>query len=245
MEDPKIDSIFKVIHYRYACHDTRKLHYPSFRVNGTEEVYFKTLEEVENYITDQASIYTLWDTYAYVAIEIPLSLEVNISVLDQYLSIRIYRADGTLWGENRYAHFFPKRGLNPDGYNYWGRRNIFMGREPGKIRFKPGDIVEILGYPGNMYWEHDRVELAIITKTPPTKAEVAERMKEYMDTHSGFDICDHSLSVIFDSHMDTYEVISFSYDGIDHAPTISVFPPSKPISAKRRTLLEKMFSAQK
>ena len=238
MAEPKIDRIFKVIHYRYWFPDIRKLRYPSFKVNSHEEIYFRTIEEVEMYIHNQAFAS---DIYAYVVIEIPIGLEVNISALEQNLSIRIYTADGTLWGENRYAHFFPKRGLDPDGYNYWGRRNIFMGRNPEEIHFKPGDIVEILGHTGNWYWDHDKVELAIVTKSPPTITEVASLRRQYIDTHSGFDVCDHSLSIVFDSHMDTYEVIPFDYGGIDHAPTISVFPLTKLISAKRRAILEDMY----
>ena len=35
------------------------------------------------------------DLYAFVVIEIPFGEEVNVDVLDQYLSFRIYLPDGT------------------------------------------------------------------------------------------------------------------------------------------------------
>lgn len=227
-----VESIFKVIRYMYKWHDLRKLRYPTFKMEWHEYAYFKTLDEVERYVKYQAQ------TYAYVVIEIPLGMEVNFSHQGQNLSIRIYLPDGTLWGVKPYADFFPRYGLDPDGFNYWGRQNQFWGRDPEEIKFKPGDIVEILGYPGNDYWGYDEVNLAIIVKTPPTKAEVAEMRKQYLATHSGFDVCDHALCRVFGSDLDTYEVISFACDGIDHAPTISVFPLTKPISSRRRKALQ-------
>ena len=88
------------------------------------------------------------DLYAYLVIELPLREEVNVDVLDEYLSFRIYLLKGSLWGKNEYAHFMSKHATG-DEYNYWGRRNLFCGRKPEEIKFKPGDIVEILGCPGN------------------------------------------------------------------------------------------------
>ena len=35
---------------------------------------------------------------------------------------------------------------------------------------------------------------------------------------------DQALSVEFDHNLDTYEVIPYALGGIDHAPTICVFP---------------------
>ena len=245
-------SFFKVIHYMYKWHDIRKLRYPSFKVEWHEYVYFMTLDEVERYVQHQAQ---MWNKacevfpvdgrmvyhYAYVVLELPLGMEVNVFHLGQNLSVRIYLPDGTLWGVKPYADFFPRYGLDSDGYNYWGRRNQFWGRDPEEIKFKPGDIVEILGYPGNGYWSEDVVNLAIIVKIPPTKKEVAEMKKQYLATHSGFDICDHALCRVFGSHIDTYEVLSQSCDSIDHASTISVFPLSKPISSKRREALQALY----
>ena len=243
-----IESIFKVINYTYKWHDIRKLRYPSFKVERHEYAYFKTLGEVERHVQHHAKIWNKMNKdfpvhneidlyYAYVVLELPIGMEVNASLWGQNLSVRIYLPDGTLWGVKPYADFFPRYGLDPDGYNYWGRRNQFGGRAPEEIKFKPGDIVEILGYPGNGYWSEDEVNLAIIVKTPPTKAEVTEMRRQYMSTHRGFDICDHALSREFGRSLDSYTVVSFSCEGIDYAATISVFPLTKSISSRRRKAL--------
>lgn len=103
------ESIFKLMHYNYECHYMRKLHYPKFRVSSSEEVYFRNLRELEAYMQKMTRRYyelnesfpvddTYIDTYAYVAIEVPLGMEVSIYGLDDSLSIRIYKRDGTLWG---------------------------------------------------------------------------------------------------------------------------------------------------
>ena len=244
-------SIFKVIHYMYSMHDIRKLRYPTFKVKWHEYAYFNTLDEIESYVLHQAQMWNKTTEvfpvdskivyhYAYVIIEIPIGVEVNAFHLGQNLSVRIYLPDGTLWGVKPYADFFPRYGLDSDGFNYWGKKNQFWGRDPEEIKFKPGDIVEILGYPGNGYWSEDEVNLAIIVKTPPTKEDVAEMKKQYLATHSGFDVCDHALCRVFDYSMDTYEVISFACEEIDHASTISVFKPTKPVSSRRKKVLESL-----
>lgn len=128
-----------------------------------------------------------------------------------------------------------------DEYNYWGRRNLFWGRKPEEIKFKPGDVVEILGCPGNDFWGNESVDLAIVVKTPPTVAEVEEMRKQYFATHSGFDLCDHALSFEFDDRLDTYEVIPYALGGIDHAPTICVFEPTKQVSLRRKKALMEMY----
>ena len=100
----EINSIFKVIHYRPRNWKKRKICYPTFRVNGDNIAYFHTLNEVERFIQDQLCIYkmddeSIIDTYAYVVAELPFGMEVNES--DNYLSIRIYLSDGTLYGESQ------------------------------------------------------------------------------------------------------------------------------------------------
>ena len=146
----KIESIFKVIHYRHVCDSKRKLCYPTFKVRGDDVAYFKTIDEVERYMQENAAFYKAvnaycfcndrLDLYAYVVLEIPLGMQVN-TYRNHNLSVRVYLPDGTLWGVQPYADFFPNR-LDPDGYNDWGRRNMFWGREQDEIKFKPGDIVD-------------------------------------------------------------------------------------------------------
>ena len=244
-----IESIFKVMPY-YLARSWRKQHYPVLKTNVLETLYMRTLEEVEDYVFGRGRSYKefmvehpeyskLSLRYSYVVVELPIGLEIH-PTLGQNLSTRIYLPDGTIWGENTYADFIPLNCLGEE-YNYWGRRNMFGGRKPEEIRFKPGDIVEVMGYPGNRYWGNDSVNLAIVVKTPPTVDEVAAMRKQYMSTHSGFDICDHAMCHEFGNHLDTYEVLSFACDQIDHAPTISVFNTTKQVSAKRRNALQKMY----
>ena len=244
-----IESIFKVMPY-YLARSWRKQHYPVLKTNVLETLYMRTLEEVEDYVFGRGRSYKefmvehpeyskLSLRYSYVVVELPIGLEIH-PTLGQNLSTRIYLPDGTIWGENTYADFIPLNCLGEE-YNYWGRRNMFVGRKPEEIRFKPGDIVEVMGYPGNRYWGNDSVNLAIVVKTPPTVDEVAAMRKQYMSTHSGFDICDHAMCYEFGYHLDTYEVLSFACDQIDHAPTISVFNTTKQVSLKRRNALQKMY----
>ena len=244
-----IESIFKVMPY-YLARSWRKQHYPVLKTNVLETLYMRTLEEAEDYVFGRGRSYKefmvehpeyskLSLRYSYVVVELPIGLEIH-PTLGQNLSTRIYLPDGTIWGENTYADFIPLNCLGEE-YNYWGRRNMFGGRKPEEIRFKPGDIVEVMGYPGNRYWGNDSVNLAIVVKTPPTVDEVAAMRKQYMSTHSGFDICDHAMCHEFGNHLDTYEVLSFACDQIDHAPTISVFNTTKHVSSKRRNALQKMY----
>ena len=244
-----IESIFKVMPY-YLARSWRKQNYPVLKTNVLETLYMRTLEEAEDYVFGRGRSYKefmvehpeyskLSLRYSYVVVELPIGLEIH-PTLGQNLSTRIYLPDGTIWGENTYADFIPLNCLGEE-YNYWGRRNMFGGRKPEEIRFKPGDIVEVMGYPGNRYWGNDSVNLAIVVKTPPTVDEVAAMRKQYMSTHSGFDICDHAMCHEFGNHLDTYEVLSFACDQIDHAPTISVFNTTKQVSAKRRNALQKMY----
>ena len=234
----------------YLARSWRKQHYPVLKTNVLETLYMRTLEEAEDYVFGRGRSYKefmvehpeyskLSLRYSYVVVELPIGLEIH-PTLGQNLSTRIYLPDGTIWGENTYADFIPLNCLGEE-YNYWGRRNMFGGRKPEEIRFKPGDIVEVMGYPGNRYWGNDSVNLAIVVKTPPTVDEVAAMRKQYMSTHSGFDICDHAMCHEFGNHLDTYEVLSFACDQIDHAPTISVFNTTKQVSAKRRNALQKMY----
>ena len=241
-------SIFKLMHYRYLRANKSKLHYPRFRVYMNKEIYFKTLTEVEGYMQEVARRYTKYhlndpyvDIYAYVAIEIPLDMEVSLSFYGDGLSVRIYRCDGTLWGKRLYARTYHSFSFSGEEYDYWGKRSLFLGREPEEIKFKPGDIVEILGYQGNGFWSEEEVNLAIIVKAPPTVDEVAVMRQKYLETHSGFDFFDYVQSTVFDRFLDTYEVISNSKIGIDHASTISVFEPTKKVSKRRQEALRDLY----
>ena len=239
--DLKVESIFKVIPYRRRSFGKRHMRYPTVRMSGNDALYFKTIVDVENYINESAHYVDEYDfrndpvhgVYAYVVLEIPLSMEININVMGEYLSMRTYLPDGTLWGKNTYAHIMP-HGVDSHTEMQWRAWNSFWGREPSEIRFRPGDIVEILGCPGNDYWGNESVDLAIVAGTPETTAQAAARKKEYLATHDGFDVTEVGLAYHFNCSHDTYEVIPYGEDFIDHAPTICVFDPSLPVSSRRR-----------
>ena len=246
--DLEVESIYKVMPYYFAT-SWSHLHYPEFKTKVLETMYMRSLEEVEEYFREIGDDYSSFkeevptfisNKYAYVVHESPLGYETHTDVLGENLSTRIYLPDGSLWGANTYADFVPNSFLD-DIYNYWGRRNMFWGRKPEEIKFKPGDIVEVFGYPGTHYWGNECVSLAIIVDVPPTIEEMSESRKLYMETHSGYDVCDHAMCRIFGRQLDTYKVLSPLCDEIDHAPTISVFNPILPVSGRRRNAMVKMY----
>ena len=181
-----IESIFKVMPY-YLARSWKMQRYPVLKTDVLETLYMRTLEEAEDYISGHGRSHKdfmeehpeyskLSLRYSYVVVELPIGLEIH-PTLGQNLSTRIYLPDGTIWGENTYADFFPLN-CHGDEYNYWGRRN---------------------------------------------------------------DICDHAMCYEFGHRLDTYEVLSFACDQIDHAPTISVFNPTKDVSSRRIKALQKMY----
>ena len=181
-----IESIFKVMPY-YLARSWKMQRYPVLKTDVLETLYMRTLEEAEDYISGHGRSHKdfmeehpeyskLSLKYSYIVVELPINMEIH-PALGQNLSTRIYLPDGTIWGENTYADFFPLN-CHGDEYNYWGRRN---------------------------------------------------------------DICDHAMCYEFGHRLDTYEVLSFACDQIDHAPTISVFNPTKDVSSRRIKALQKMY----
>ena len=196
--------------------------------------------EAEKFIRDFSS-FRIYDTYAYVITEIPFGINVSEHLQADSFSERIYLSDGTLWGINDYAIITQWGPPYPGGElelgHYLGKKRMFYGRKPDEIRFKPGDIVEVFGYPGNDYWSDNVVNLAIVVKTPPSIEEISRKVEHYPSSHSGYDVSDHSLGFKFGNHLDIYEVIPYNYGGIDYSPTIATINPSLPISRRRKNSL--------
>lgn len=245
----KPPSIFRLTVYEYRRKLSKHLHYPSFKLNDFKSSFYTTLKDAEDQIAyeskyskafiQEESGQRWYDRYAYVITEIPLGIGIELQTRGESLSERVYLPDGTLWGIRDYCNFIPSF-CHGEEYNYWGRLNRFNGRSPEEIRFKPGDIVEVFGFPGNEYWSDNEVNLAIVVECPPTKDQVKEQLKQYTATHSGFDICDHHLCSIFGHWQDAYAVLSESCDSIDHASTISLFKPSLNVSRHRANKLRRM-----
>lgn len=241
-----IESFYKVIPFKFRYRKKSHIRYPEFKLMGDDALFFMTLDEAEHYVQKMGQSnknfkdevdYCLHGVYAYVVIEIPLGMEISTDVMNEYLSLRIYLRDGSLWGVNLYANINPRRGSSQLMMD-WRTRHLFWGRKPEEIKFKPGDIVEVLGCPGNDYWSNDRVDLAIVVSTPATVDEVAQRKQQYMAAHDGFDVTDASLAYEFNADLDTYELIPYGSDFVDHAPTIFVFEPTEPVSPRRKKAME-------
>ena len=239
-KDLHIQSIFKVTSYKYKYLNIKKRHWPEFKLDAFLSIFFNTLAEAEEYIKSY-SFLRPYDTYANVIVEIPVGLNISEHLHADSFSERIYLPDGTLWGINDYANINQWEGPYPGSElelgHYLGKKRMFYGRKPEEIRFKPGDIVEVFGYPGNDYWSDNIVSLAIVVKTPPTVEEISKQMDEYLSSHSDYDVSDHSLGYRFGNHLDTYEVIPYDFGDIDHSPTIATMNPSLPVSTRRKNLL--------
>ena len=236
-KDLHIKSIFKVTRYSYKYRNPDKCHWPEFKLDSHEVTFFYTLKEAEEYVKQNA-IYHQHGTYAYVVTEIPVGLQVMERLMLDCFSQRVYLSDGSLWGVSDYATIMQRE--TPFSMNeieldhYLGKRRMFHGRKPKEILFKPGDVVEVFGYPGNDYWSDDEVNLAIVVKTPPTMEEVTKMQDKYMATHTDYDLTDHSLGYRFDHSLDVYMVLPYNYGGLDRSPTIATMKPSLPITTRRK-----------
>ena len=229
--------------YEYRYYAREKARYPCFKLNTYHmRFFFETLSEAELAIQHRARHPD--DYYAYVITELPLGIGLQLSLWGQSLSDRVYLPDGTLWGIRDYCNFIPSNCVS-DEYDYWGKLNRFYGRAPEEIRFKPGDIVEVFGCPDNHYWSDNEVNLAIVVKCPPTKDEVAKMLEQYVATHEGYNLCDHNLCHVMGHAEDTYQVLSFACEEIDHSTTIATFRPSLPVSPQRAKKLRNLYEQYK
>ena len=215
------NSIFRVTTYRHQYSSLRKNHYPSFKLRH-EDAFFITLKDAEDYVAARGEAYKAFfkesehpylDIYAYVITELPIGIDLNLDVLGQSLSERTYLPNGELWSVRDYSNFMPSFSSDEER-KFWEGQRCFTGRKDNEIRFKAGDIVEVFGYPGNVYWDDDTVELAIVVR--PSQFE------------------DMACT-------DTYEVLSLSCDEIDHAPTIATFRPRLEVPQRIANKLTEMY----
>ena len=199
------NSIYCVATYYHQYSSLRKNHYPCFKLRQ-EDAFFITLKDAEDYVAAKGEAYkatskknehTHLGVYAYVITEIPVGIDLNLNVLGQSLSERTYLPNGELWTVRDYCNFMPSV-VSDEERMFWEEKCHFHGRKEKEIRFQPGDIVEVFGYPGNAYWDDDTVELAIVVRPPQSEDGICA---------------------------DIYEVLSLSCDEIDHAPTIATFSP--------------------
>lgn len=198
---------------------------PGFCIFGTDAGYFETLAEAEKHIKRIAAQGD-WDLYGFVVSERPLGHIIS-GMRD--ISTRRYLKDGTLWQVSSTSGV-----CRCDGKNMELGDTGFYGRDPETIRFKEGDIVEIVN--------DEFVELAIVWQTPATK----EQMKPIWDALGGAtgekfpdnypDILDDRYVVAILNPLDADVFCIRTH----MPPTVDVLPPSQPVS---KTLAAKLRKA--
>lgn len=240
-------SIFKVTTYEYQFPSPKKVKYPCFKLRKTTSSFHLSLYEAETQVKNavhnskEASEKVALDTYAHVITEYPLGMDIDTEVFGQSLSEWVYGSDGALLGEREYCNFIPSSCHLPEEYNHWSMLCLFKGRKPEEIKFKPGDIVEIFGFPGNDYWNDGEVNLAIIVKCPPTVEEVATALRQHQERHGSSDATEKRLWLLKNLVEDTYEVLSLACDGIDHSPTFATFNPTMKVPIRLRNRLLRLY----
>lgn len=137
------------------------------------------------------------DTFCYIITERKLNPKPNE---EDVVGVRTYLPDGSWYEENM---------ADRDG--------VFRGRPDERIRFKIGDIAEVL--------YGDVVELAIIGNTPPS-LEFAEQMRK---RRLGNGVTDEFFMDKFD---DSYTIYDTHPGGHTHVESQFVFPTRKPVSEK-------------
>ena len=145
---------------------------------------------VKNWDTDE-------DNYCFIITERKLNPKPD---KEDVVGVRTYLPDGSWYEENMV-----------------GQDGVFRGRPNERIRFKIGDIAEVL--------YGDVVELAIIGNTPPS-LEFAEQMRK---RRLGNGVTDEFFMDKFD---DSYTIYDTHPGGHTHVESQFVFPTRKPVSEK-------------
>lgn len=234
----------------YGVKRRRMTHrYPTYKIEQGPISIHDTLEEAESNL--QCTARSNQDVpYCYLISEVPNGFQCYEG---ESFSERLYLPDGKLWSVRDYAYMIPRE--IPPEYteiefdNEIYGRGVFEGRNPEEIKFKIGDIIEILCYSGNNYWGNSSVELAIVAGLPPSRVEMKKRMDHYLrtETHSltgdrGFD-----LGVQFNADNDVYTVIpaympTAAKKLIDYCPTHCAMIPRYPVSERIQTRLHQMLN---
>ena len=234
---PKFKSIFILQVYVYRYYD-EKIAYridkeemkregyarPGIDILGTEVGYFQTLHAAEERIK-KIVIEKREDLYSFEILEKPQ--ECMIYARD-YLTIRRYLKDGSLWQESKVSTI-----RQYDGKNCELGDTCFYGRDLRTIPLKEGDIVEIA--------RKDFVELGIVWDLPATKKRMKRIWSRYTkrlgsniawihpdDSDDGYTIVDYSLG--------KDGKIGF---GHSHPAVVDVLPPSLPVPKKFAQQLRK------
>ena len=203
-------SIFKLIQITYR--EDKPPRYPVFKVSRTGQGYFSSLAKAEQRMKQFAAGEGCWEPHLLFGFQIEEYLLDN----DCYYSTKSRRSflpDGSLWAENLLSEIPDENGLEE-----------FLGCPADKIRFKTGDLVEVLRW--------DTVTLEIVGNLPMTPEEVLrlhERsLKQYPDRQF----------LPLDYSDDSYYTLDQSGEH-SHPHVVTMFPVRLKVSKK---LKEKLLS---
>ncbi len=240
---PKFKSMFILHVYEYRGYDDKPAYCiddeeverygsasPGIDIWESEVGYFQTLRAAENRIK-KISGENREDLYTFVIEEKPQECMIHIG---DYLTIRRYLKDGSLWQVSNVSSI-----RHYDGKDYEMGDTGFYGRDLRTIPLKEGDIVEIA--------RKDFVELGIIWDLPATKKQMKKIWSRYIkrvgpdiawihpdDTDDGYTIVDYSVG--------KDGKIGF---GHSHPAVVDVMPPSLPVPKKFAERLRKCLNTLK
>ena len=221
--------------------------YPEYTIYPCSVALLDSVEEAESIIRkrDYYHDYFRAETYCHVISELPVGIQFSVG---ESLSERVYLPDGQLWSirnhDNLTAYTISPKYSESDYNRLITTNGRFGGRSPEEIRFKKGDIIEMFT-PITGCWCN--VELAIVIDTPPTKADIKERMVLYKNKWPPRHLRDRGfLGARFGSYDDYYLVISGcalkdSYLYPWFCPTQYAMKPRFEISQEIRTQMQDMF----
>lgn len=125
---PYKDTVYRLS--GYVVPDIEEVSYPVFQISLQEEIYYHTLWEAENKISE-LSKEELNNRYCFFIYEIPIG---TICYHSYGQRIRSYTADGKFYAETKVSLVEDNNGnLEP-----------FYGRDKDECHFQPGDIVEVV-----------------------------------------------------------------------------------------------------
>lgn len=240
---PKFKSMFILHVYEYRGYDDKPAYCiddeeieryggasPGIDIWELEVGYFQTLRSAENRIKRIAGE-NREGLYTFVIEEKPQECMIHIG---DYLTIRRYLKDGSLWQVSNVSSI-----RHYDGKDYEMGDTGFYGRDLRTIPFKEGDIVEIA--------RKNFVKLGIIWDLPATKKQMKKIWSRYTkrvgpdiawihpdDTDDGYTIVDYSVGKDGD--------IGF---GHFHPAVVDVMPPSLPVPKKFAQQLRKCLKTLK
>jgi len=179
-----------------------------FEVSKSTLGYFSSLEKAELAMKENIEKFNNNDK--------DFGYWINEHVIDKTVywrakSRRSYLPDGSLWDETIASEISDEN----DGLEE------FHGRPADKIRFKAGDLVEVIN--------GDWVSLNIVYRSPPTIEEIKNRIRV---------ACDHTD--------DCFTTISSEdANAYDHPEAVYLFPPRFPVSDELRKKLEEHLSGDR